>query len=124
MKYIFTLLILSSYFLNAQRIYNYGLNENFNWSNFDLTQFIFATITCTMFIITGLKLTKDNKHKIHNTIGVMLIIIGGIGSLVYLIGPVIEIFKILWLFIIGIIFFCLVLYIFLPRKIKKCFKLL
>jgi len=118
LKYLFPLILIAPLILKAQRVVNYDNEINYDWSNFDLFHFTIASIVCTGLIMLGFKLTKNYKHKIQNSIGVIMIITGGIVSFIYLLGPLIAIFKMLWLIIIGLVLFSVLAY-FLFSSLKN-----
>ena len=118
MKYLFPLILIAPLILKAQRVVNYDNDINYDWSNFDLIHFTIASVVCTGLIMLGFKLTKNYKYKIQNTIGVIMIITGGIVSFIYLLGPLIAIVKMLWLIIIGLVLFSVLAY-FLFSSLKN-----
>lgn len=104
------ILLLPSVITFSQRSYDYEDSERYNWNEFDPDEFIKSAIICAVIIVVGLQLKKNSKNTFMKGFGNILFILGCLGALGFLGGPILGAITIIWQVIIGIAIFVGIIY--------------
>jgi integral membrane sensor domain MASE1 len=94
----------------GQRGYDYDETEDFNWKEFNPDEFFLAAIICAVVIGVGLLTRKRGSNSFLKGIGTILLVIGGVGALGFLGGPILAAITIIWQVVIGAAVFFGIIY--------------
>ncbi len=84
----------------GQRGYDNEITEDYNWNEFDGFFFYKTVLICAAIIVLGLLIRTHEKTFVKG-IGTTIIVLGGLGSFIYLGGPILGALKIIWQVVIG-----------------------
>lgn len=104
-KKIFTTFLTSFLILNLYAQKGYDLDEGYkayDFNNFKGGEFFLAAIICGILLAFGQKLSNQPKGTLSRFLGGVLLILGVIGAIIFLVGPIMGIIEILWKVLIGI----------------------
>ncbi|MBW6491964.1 MAG: hypothetical protein K0B15_12305 [Lentimicrobium sp.] len=96
-------LSLNAFSQNVDDFDNYSdQTENYNSNEFNGTTFFTSLIICSVLIIAGLYLRKKQDKFIKGT-GTAIIVLGGLGAILFLGGPILGAISVVWKVILGIV---------------------
>ncbi|MBK9743222.1 MAG: hypothetical protein WAT26_11520 [Saprospiraceae bacterium] len=70
--------------------------ESYDWSKFNLEEFVYSAIVCALVILLGLKLNNSASNSYLKGFGLALFYAGSIGAFATLGGPIIGAIEILF----------------------------
>lgn len=96
-----TIFLFMSLTTFGQRGIDYDDTEEYDWTEFNPTEFFIAAIVCAIVIVIGMLLRKNSNNKIISGIGTTIIVLGGLGAVGFLGGPILGAIQIIWQVLIG-----------------------
>ena len=104
---LFLLFLFSSLFAFS----NNGYSQVYDWNEFNPNEFFKAVFICAAIIVVGILINNKSDSKFLKGVGFSIIIIGGIGALIYLSGPIIGAITIIWQVVLGAAIFFGIIYL-------------